>query len=190
VGSWKDLSQGFDPVITKPIQWFEAPQGVPAALHTTEVPVVCLNYKDYDDRKAGVEPWFLCNPALAIVPLLNEWEDDMWAQLKRGAQEMVDYAIPTPDTGPDFGFIDGNFYGIFWVQRGVESRDIVSIGLVYVNLTNVLTPCQGMKAVVALDDSKHVWVTPQCAIPLFVDVNLPSDQPIRRVSRYKRKWVI
>lgn len=174
----------------KPIRWFEITDGkVPPAFHThtnTSV-VVCLDYKDTNNQRAGFEAYSLCRDRISLIKLISEWSSEpLWDQLTIGAQDLINLAAL--DT--EYGFLDGNLYGIFWVQQGVTPQGIVHLGLAYASSTNELTPCQGMKTVSARDDSHHVWVTPQCAIPLLVDVKLPSDQPIRRLSRYERSWVI
>lgn len=121
---------------TKRIRWFECSLGIPAAFHNTAGrPVLCLNYKDYDNLKAGFEPWFLLNPSYSSVTLIREWGGESeFVQLERGAQSMVDYAAA--DT--EIGFKDGNFYGVFWRGEGYTF-----LGLAYASLDNALTPREG-----------------------------------------------
>lgn len=174
---------------TKVIRWFEVATDIPSAFHNTETPVVCLNYKDYDDREAGVEAWFLTHEGISVVTLISEWNHgSLITQLERGAQEMIDYAAS--DT--KYGFKDGNFYGIFWVHREDRGYAVVYLGLAYASLTNELTPVQGMKELDDWGPRDTHWVTPQFVIPLKVEVRLPGEAPvvIHRVSRYKRPWVI
>lgn len=177
----------------KPIRWFEVAAGVPPAFHnpTDRTGVVCLNYKDHDDRSAGLEPWWLLG-RIAMVVLIseNEWgPNGHWGCLEVGAQQMVNYA----ESDDDAGFQEGDFYGIFWVQREAEHRAIVHLGLAYASSASPLRHVTGMVERIFLDEH-HEWVTPQCAIPLQVEVQLLSESPkvevVHRVSRYKRAPVI
>jgi hypothetical protein len=171
-------------MISKAIRWFEVPTDAPAGFHTTSTPIVCLNYKDYDNRNAGVEAWFLTHD-IAIVTLISEWADPLFEQLTRGAQDMVDYAA----SDNEYGFRDGNFYGAYWIHREDRGYAVVYLGLAYASLTNELTPIQGMKELPA-SLASHLWLTPQFAVPLQVEVRLPDEPQVRRVSRYNRAWVI
>lgn len=169
---------------TKTLRWFEAPKGVPAAFHNPSPPgdnpmggsvVVCLNYKDYDNRAAGVEPWFLTHE-IAVVTLIHEWGTEVWWNaLKKGAQEMVDYAA----SDEEHGFNDGDFYGIYWICRDETSfRPEVYVGLAYANTQAPLKPVRGVEELPDHDASEnHTWVTPQFAIPLQVEVLLPGERP-------------
>ncbi len=167
----------------KRIRWFEASLGIPAAFHnTTGRPVVCLNYKNYDNLREGFDPWFLCNPTYSLVTLINEWGGESErAQLERGAQAMVIHAAENTD----FGFKDGDFYGIFWI-----GDEYTFLGLAYSSLDNVLTPVKGLIERYQNETSTFRWVTHQCQIPLVVEVNLGTHGPIRRISRYDRDFVI
>lgn len=175
----------------KPIRWFEVTAGAPPSFHNHHPKscVVCLNYKDYDNLAAGVEPWFLTNSVANII-LISEWgPDGHWGALERGAQQMVDYA----ESDDAVGFKDGDFYGIFWVMyQGTERRPEVRVGLAYADST---TPLISISLVVERsypNDEHHRWITPQFAIPLQVEVQLMGEAPkvIHRVSRYKRTPVI
>lgn len=174
----------------KTIKWFEIPAGIPAGFHNPDPQslVLCLNYKDYNNLKAGVEPWRLTHE-IAILTLIGSWESDDWrVAFQQGAQEMVKEAASN-DEG---GFQDGDFYGVFWVQHEIVHRPVVLIGLAYANVATPLIPVQGVVERSYPNDGRHHWVTPQFAVPLQVDVNLVGEgtQVIPRVSRYKRTLVI
>jgi hypothetical protein len=181
-------------VTVKPIRWFEVTSGVPPAFHNPSdrsKGVVCLNYKDHDDRSAGVEPWWLLG-RIAMVTLIGEgdWGNSAWWEaLGRGAQQMLDYA----DSDEDAGFKEGDFYGILWVQHEVEHQAKVRVGLAYASSDSPLRPVTGMTEYDTRYDDHHTWVTPQFAIPLQVEVQLPGaivPEVLHRVSRYKRTPVI
>ena len=157
---------------SKAIRWFEVPTDAPAGFHTTSTPIVCLNYKDYDNRNAGVEAWFLTHNT-AIITLISEWADPLWDQLKKGAQDMVDYAA----SDKEYGFRDGDFYVVFWIHREDRGYARVHLGLAYASLTNELTPIQGMREIPTGDLEHHYWVTPQFALPLELEVTLPDEAP-------------
>jgi hypothetical protein len=186
----------------KPIRWFEAPSEVPAAFHnpllndadpTQDSHVICLNYKDYDDFSAGVEPWSLTNrvASLSLITLLHLSNSfgaggDWWGALKIGAQEMIGYAA----SDEEHGFKDGKFYGVFWLSReGQDPRPLVMVGFAYANSIKDLVPIRGLKEL-QQNDQCLTWVTPNFAIPWSIEVDL-ADRPIApRVSRYKRSPVI
>jgi hypothetical protein len=178
-------------VTIKPIRWFEVSAEVPPAFHnpSQDTGVVCLNYKDHDDRSAGLEPWWLLG-SIAVVVLISEsaWgPDGHWSALEQSAQQMLSYA----ESDDDVGFKEGDFYGIFWVQCEAEHRAKVHIGLAYANSNKPLRPITGVIERTYPNDD-HTWVTPQCALPLQVEVQLMSGVPkvTHRVSRYKRSPVI
>lgn len=163
---------------TKHIHWYKTTNGT-AAFYNSQRPtdppsrgelVVCLNYKDYNNGvpllEAGVEPWFLThefNP-INLVRFSNE---PLWDNL---AQEMVDYAAS--DT--EYGFMDGNFYGVFWIEQNIELQTIVHVGLAYASQTNDLIPFRDMVEVLAKDESRHMLLTQQFSIPLHIEVKMPS----------------
>lgn len=152
--------------------------------------VVCLNYKDYDNPEAGVEPWFLTNKVVVIPLLSSAWVSESWEDvLKRGAQEMIDKAA-----SDEFGFKDGDFYGVFWLEVGVRYWSLGHVGFVYASSESPLIPVRGLeeKDLSSRDDSYPLWVTPQFAIPLQVEVQLPCESRvvIPQGSRYMRSPVI
>ena len=167
----------------KRIRWFKISRGIPAALYHTENPIICLEYKDFDNLDAGVGPCTLIRLGVSKITLIHNLRgQSMYEVLKKGAQDLIDYAASTK-------FRDGNLYGIFWV---VSEPDVsVYVGLAYASLTNIVTPVRGMVEFFR-DDADYSWVTPQFAVPLQVDVVLPGEASDRfhRVSRYERKWVI
>jgi len=182
-------------VTIKPIRWFEVTAGVPPAFHNPadrSLGVVCLNFKDHDDRSSGLEPWWLLG-RIALVVLIgeNEWGGSAWWDvLKAGAQQMVTHA----ETDTHVGFQEGDFYGIFWIQHEVEHEATAHVGLAYASSDNPLRPVTGMTEHNTIGERDHTWVTPQCALPLQfeVEVGVQSLRPevFHRVSRYKRTPVI
>ena len=182
----------FKPMTIKPIRWFEVTAEVPPAFHNpaSRTGVVCLNYKDHDDRAAGLEPWWLLG-RIAMVVLIRESEwgpSGHYDQLRVSAQQMLSYA-ESDDTA---GFKEGDFYGIFWVQREAEHQSKVHLGLAYTSAASPLRPITGVVEYHNIGEHHHTWVTPQCAIPLQVEVQLMNEasKGIHRVSRYKRSPVI
>lgn len=188
MGSGEDLHSGSGPVTPKLIRWFELTDGkVPPAFHTSTLTsvVVCLNYKDYDNRELGVKAFPLGRDRVALINLISEWSDEpLWDQLGSGAQEMVDCAA----SDAKYGFNDGTFYGIYLVQRGAATQWTVHLGLAYASLTNELTPVRGVQELPVKGELSQLWLTPQFAIPTQFEVQLPGE--VNRVSRYERKWVI
>lgn len=182
----------------KTIRWFEVPKGILAAFRNPSPPgenptrgfyVVCLEYKDYDNRKTGVQPWFLTHE-INIIPLISEWgTEPRCVRLLTGAQEMVDRAA----SDEVHGFKDGDFYGIYCVDREDEQVP-VSVGMVYANSKFPLIPvARGVAEIPALEDSvTYAWVNHQFTIPLRVEVQMPSERPVvvPRISRYRRTLVI
>jgi len=177
-------------VTIKPIRWFEVDADTPAAFYNPDINtcVFCLNYKDYNNLKAGVEPWFLTH-SLVNIMLISEWgTDDWWVAINQGAQEMVNYAA----SDDEVGFKEGDFYGILWVLREVNRSPEVLVGLAYANAATPLIPVQGMIERPIPEGSK-AWVTPQFSIPMQVEVQLLGESPKvapLRVPRYKRTPVI
>lgn len=177
----------------KPIRWFEVASAVAPAFHNSSqsTAVVCLNYKDHDDPAAGLEPWWLLGRiALVVLVSENDWgPNGHWGCLEVGAQQMLDYA----EADADVGFQNGDFYGIFWIQQEVAQRAVVHLGLAYASSASPLRPVTGMVERTFIDEH-HTWVTPQCALPLQVEVQIMGEAPkvevVHRVSRYKRTPVI
>lgn len=171
----------------KPIQWFQVSDRFTNLSFHNPNPisgsyVICLNYKGFSPSVIG--PWLLTQK-VATVRMLHEWGDEpLLDQLKRGAQQMIDYAA----SDEIHGFQEGELYGVFRIEHAIEPSETVHLGLAYSRPSIKPIPVRGMDEIPA-NYGPNIWITPQIELPLQIEVRYPGEV-IRRVSRYEREPVI